>query len=353
MKLLAQTQSGVALLPFPAAEAPRASFAALPLRWLSRRLLNPCHCAIKTALLVLASILPFPASADLLATQPAADSGAPLVVERGSDYAVVQHVTSQVKADGSTVTTTNTYTALETGMHFFKDGTWLESQELIQVAADGSAAYAAQGPSQAIFSANANSIPCVDLLTSDSNRLQSHVLGLAYYDAASGKSVMIAETKDAVGQLLPPNQILYPDAMTDFTCDIRYTYRKCGLEQDIILRQQPPPPQTFGLDPASTRLQVWTEFFDAPSPQIQRRMIYQEPDPAVRQAMVQPDWTDDYLDFGAMHIGLGRAFSLDGTDSLIVLKEWLTISNRTCLVESLSYAQVKPSLDAIRKVLDG
>jgi hypothetical protein len=238
-------------------------------------------------------------------------------------------------------------------MHYFKDGNWLESQELIQVAADGSAAYAAQGPSQAIFSANANSIPCIDLLTSDSNRLQSHVLGLAYYDAASGKSVMIAATKDAVGQLLPPNQIRYPDAMTDFTCDIRYTYRKCGLEQDIILRQQPPPPQTFGLDPASTRLQVWTEFFDPPATRIQRRMIYQEPDPVVRQAMVQPDWTDDYLDFGAMRIGLGCAFSLDGTDPLLVLKEWLSISNRTCLVESLSYSQVKPSLDALPALAAG
>jgi hypothetical protein len=179
--------------------------------------------------------------ADPLAPQVAADSGVSFVTERGSDYAVVQRVTSQVAADGLTVTRTNFYTALETGMHYFKDGNWLESQELIEVAADGSAAFARQGPSQAIFSANVNSIPCSDMLTPDSKRLQSHVLGLAYYDAASGQSVMIAETKDAVGQLLPPNQILYPDAMTDFTCDIRYSYKKCGLEQDIILRQQPPP----------------------------------------------------------------------------------------------------------------
>ena len=240
-----------------------------------------------------------------------------------------------------------TYTELATGMHFLNNGQWVETQERIQVAADGSAAYATQGPSQAIFSANANSIPCIDLLTPDSKRLQSHVLGLAYYDAASGKNVMIAETKDAVGQLLPPNQILYPDAMTDFTCDIMYTYRKCGLEQDIILRQQPPPPQSFGLDPASTRLQVWTEFFDPPTPRIQRRMFYQEADPLVRQAMAEPDWTDDYIDFDALHIGLGQALSLDGADSLLVLKEWLTISNRTCLVESLSYSQVKPLLDAL------
>src|SRR5258707_30113 len=108
--------------------------------------------------------------ADPLAAQPAADSGQALVIERGSDYAIVQLVTSQVTADGLTVTRTNSYTALETGMHYLKDGNWLETQERIQVAADGSAAYATQGPSQAIFSANANSIPSIDLLTPDSKR---------------------------------------------------------------------------------------------------------------------------------------------------------------------------------------
>src|SRR6266436_3392520 len=90
-----------------------------------------------------------------------------------------------------------------------------------------------------------------------------------------------------------------------------------------------------------------TEFFDPPTPQIQPRMIYQEADPLVRQTMAEPDWTDDYLDFDALHIGLGQALSLDGADSLLVLKEWLTISNRTCLVENLSYSQVKPLLDAL------
>src|SRR6266478_6167986 len=85
--------------------------------------------------------------ADPLAAQPAADSGQALVIERGSDYAIVQLVTSQVRADGLTVTRTNSYTALEMGMHYLKDGNWLETQERIEVAVDGSAAYATQGPS--------------------------------------------------------------------------------------------------------------------------------------------------------------------------------------------------------------
>src|SRR5438445_644823 len=78
-----------------------------------------------------------------------------------------------------------TYTELATGMHFLNNGQWAETQERIEVAADGSAAYARQGPCQAVFTANINSVPAIDMLAPDSKRLQSRVLGLAYYDAAS------------------------------------------------------------------------------------------------------------------------------------------------------------------------
>jgi hypothetical protein len=54
----------------------------------------------------------------------------------------------------------------------------------------------------------------IDIIFSSchSTRLQSHISGLAYYDAASGKSVMIAVTKDAIGQLTAPNVVIYADS---------------------------------------------------------------------------------------------------------------------------------------------
>ena len=67
------------------------------------------------------------------------------------------------------------------------------------------------------------------------------------------------------------NQVIYPDAFTDFKADLRYTYTKAGFEQDIILREQPPTPESFGLDPETTRLQVLTEFFNPPQPEVHSR----------------------------------------------------------------------------------
>src|SRR6266849_615425 len=67
-----------------------------------------------------------------------------MIVERGPDYRVVR-----TGAGG-------TYTELATGLHYFKDGQWQETQEQIQVAPDGSTAYAVQGPHQVTFSANIN-----------------------------------------------------------------------------------------------------------------------------------------------------------------------------------------------------
>ena len=72
-----------------------------------------------------------------------------------------------------------------------------------------------------------------------------------------------------MGFVAGSNQVIYPNAFTSFKADLRYTYTKAGFEQDIILREQPPTPKSFGLDPQNTRLEVFTEFFGPPQPGIQ------------------------------------------------------------------------------------
>src|SRR5262245_12719162 len=109
----------------------------------------------------------------------------------------------------------------------------------------------------------------IDLLTPDGKRFRSHIIGLAYMDAASGRSTMFAEIKDCNGAVLPPNQVWYQDAFEgDCVADVRMTYTKSGFEQDVILRDAPPSPAAYGLDPATTRLEVWTEFIEAPEAQV-------------------------------------------------------------------------------------
>jgi hypothetical protein len=41
-----------------------------------------------------------------------------------------------------------------------------------------------------------------------------------------------------------------------------------GLSQDIVLHQAPPAPDRYGLSDETTILQVYTEFFNPPQPEM-------------------------------------------------------------------------------------
>src|SRR5581483_10365632 len=158
---------------------------------------------------------------------------------------------------------------------------------------------------------------------------RSQVLGLSYFDAATGQSVLIAEVKDCIGKV-SGNQVIYEDAFTDFRADVRYTYTRAGFEQDIILRDQPPGPEEYGLSPATTRLQVLTEFLNPPSTAKLGR---------ARRAPGQTAPADEDLNFGTMRMGHGRAFSVGAEDrrrTIPMGKQWLKLEGSDFLVENVS-----------------
>jgi len=92
--------------------------------------------------------------------------------------------------------------------------------------------------------------------------------------------------------------VLYPDAFTGLKADLLYIYTKAGFEQDVILREQPPTPESFGLS-ANARLQVLTEFFDPPQPTVTTTKLPNQAGIAL---------TNENLDFGVMKMVPGRAF---------------------------------------------
>jgi hypothetical protein len=105
---------------------------------------------------------------------------------------------------------------------------------------------------------------------------------------------------------------------------------KAGLRQNVLLKSQLPHPSEWGLNPAATRLQVLTEFYDAPEPQKEM---------AIRGG----GFADELLDFGAMKMARdGKAFSLDvegGTGEPVrVYKQWGELEGRTFLVEEVPFA---------------
>lgn len=219
--------------------------------------------------------------------------------EQGANFQDWQRIQTLRAADGSTLQKTNsTYTELETGK-FYRDGErWLESRELIESYPGG--AIASYGGHKVVFAADFLSDVLVDMETPDGKRLQSRVLGLSYSDPAGGKSVWVAEAASSTGKIITSNQVLYPEAFKGVQADVRYTYTKAGLEQDVILREQPPTPESFGLDSKTTRLQVVTEFLSPPAPAIESKTLGQDAEL----------FEDQTLDFGVMQMGAGKAFLL-------------------------------------------
>src|SRR6185369_14059172 len=91
-----------------------------------------------------------------------------------------------------------------------------------------------------------------------------------------------------------------PSAFTDFRADVRYTYDRAGVQQDVVLGELPPAPETWGLDPDNTDLIVVSEIVEAPTPRVE-----DHPKVSGRQLV-----NDQTIDFGTMSMIPGRAFSL-------------------------------------------
>jgi alpha-L-rhamnosidase len=256
------------------------------------------------------------------------------VAERGANHRVWERVTARTNDSGNVIYHTNSFKELETGMHHLVNGQWVESTTDIQLTATG--AQATNGQHQVTFASNINTPVAVDLTLPDGNHLSSHILGLSYFDAATGSNVLIAEIQDSIGQVVPPNVALYTNAFTDFNASVRYTYTKAGFTQDIILNQQPPSPAEWNLNSASTKLQILTEFINPPNPAITTYQI--------------GDLADETLDFG-MQMGPGKAFSFgnstNDSGAVPVTKQWTTLQGRTFLVEEVPYQAITSQLQQL------
>ena len=80
---------------------------------------------------------------------------------------------------------------------------------------------------------------------------------------------MIARATDSIGQIVPPNRVVYPNAFAEIEADVMMIYTASGLEQDVIFRADPGPPSDYGL-PDRAQLTVVTEFQQAPEPTVKR-----------------------------------------------------------------------------------
>ena len=229
-------------------------------------------------------------------------------------------------------------------------------------------AAALRGPIKVLFPP-ALSEPLI-ITTAGKQTVRIRPVGVYYYDAESGKSVLLGAVRDAEGELVPPNTVLYHSAVTDgLKCAIRYVYTHGAFESDLVIMTQPAkPPEAFGLNPATTRLEL-LHAIDGPPPRQTTHVIKGQTDPLLRAAMVSPDLTDTVIDYGTFWFPEGYAFStLDGSekqpapgvaaqirladpsgpDRIRVGKQMLQLdADNVGLIESVDWSDIKPKLDAL------
>lgn len=244
---------------------------------------------------------------------------------------------------------------LEMGLHYLDEsGNLLESNPVIEASPEG--AVLRGSAITAAFSDDITAVSAIDITTAEGTRLRGGPLGLSYYDPVSGASVMIAEVKSSKGRIVPPNKVIYEDIFDAVKASAVYEVTREGIMQSIVLEEDPPAPGQFSLPEDSSRLEVLTEFLDAPQPVKRVRVLRKEADEQKREGMQQPDFLDETLQFGNAIMRPGIAFALpEGAEDLEsvrqqpVGKHWedLPAESRSVLFESVEYRAVKDALNKL------
>jgi hypothetical protein len=258
------------------------------------------------------------------------------IVAQGANHQVWQWETYELIPGGRVMPHVHQYTELATGLNHLVNGQWVASKEEIDISPDGSSASATKGNHQAYFPGDIyNGV--IKLVTPDGKSMSSQPVGLSYFDGTN--TVLLAVLTNSTGQVLSSgNQVIYTNAFSGLNADLLYTYTKAGFEQDVILREQPPDPGSLNLNGQSTRIQVLTEFFNVPQPTVTSTTV----------TTAAGNLEDDYLSFGAMQMGRGKAFIL-GADSpaVGVNKQWLVLQGRQFLVEEVPIVSIASDIDTL------
>ena len=281
-----------------------------------------------------------------------AEAGPVSVVERGPHHRVIEQEVPEASLDGSLTSRRQSYTELRSFMHYLKDGQWQESAPEFKIDPEGYAV-ATRCAHTVTISPNLNDPSgAVDLVMPDGRHLRSGLLGLNLHDPTTGRTLQVAAVKNCAGRQTAPGEITFCDAFEGLKGSVRLRNDAGRFCQDVLLSERLTTEQLaqWGFaHPERVRLEVWTEFLQAPVPQVTASVLQSHP--AGRQGTVVPDAIDQHLEFGGMFMPRGRAFaqepksgapSVQPARSVPVFKQWIRVDGRSCLVEAANYLELLP-----------
>ncbi|HEY6008126.1 MAG TPA: hypothetical protein VIU40_07360, partial [Geobacteraceae bacterium] len=221
-------------------------------------------------------------------------------------------------------------------------------------------AVAQRGPAKIIIAPNLNTPEGVlDIQAPDGQRFRSGPVGLVVYSPVTGKSLQIGRVQDCEAWQTAKNEITFFDAFDGLKANVRFRNELGGrFHQEILLTRKLTPTTLarLGFSADLTReplwIEVWSEFIECPEPTVETTVLRSEADPVQRAAMLDPDTTDAFLDFGATKLARGIAFSeANPTQAVTVFKRWLEDpeTGHRFLVEACDYAELLPLLEPLEE----
>ncbi len=260
-------------------------------------------------------------------------------------------------ATGAVTQRTVHYTELGSSLNYAApDGTLQRSADAIQIMTSTGGAAALQGETKVYFPPTLAD-PLV-ITTPMRQTIKLAPLAIYYYDTASKKSVLLGAVRSqAQGELEPPNVVRYDSAITDsIRCSVRCVYTRSAFSSDLVFESQPEkPPEAFGLNPATTRIQLV--------------QVVTGPTPSQTVHVLKPDTglSDATLDYGGLLSPVGRGFALPdedqppspgdpasvpvgtgGNGQVLVGKQLVQLPDgRAGLIEEADWLDLKPKLDAL------
>jgi RHS repeat-associated protein/uncharacterized delta-60 repeat protein len=241
---------------------------------------------------------------------------------------------------------------IATGMNYWDGQQWLASIARFEAAGEGFVANQLQY--MVSLNDNLNRVGSVTVVTHDGVVLHSTPVAIGLYDAASGRSTIIAGIRNSEGVLVQSNKVVYESAFSGLLgegvcANVVYTIERASFEQDVVITGRLDP-GAYGFPQETTRIQIYTEFYEAPRPDRIRRPLYVEEREEVRRRMESPDLVDEVLGFGEFVLATGQAFASDAPPGAVgapVAKELVTREGRTFLIESVEYSSIQQQLKSL------
>jgi hypothetical protein len=247
------------------------------------------------------------------------------------------------------------FVELATGMNYWNPATktWQPSAAFFQPTPDGSAWVANQVQHRVRLNDDLYVAGAVNVTLPDGLTISSSPVAIVLFDAASGRSAIVATLTNTVATQVSSNQLVYSDAFVGACADVSYSIDRGAFSQDIVFTGRFDV-SAYGFPPATTRIQILTELFSVPEPDLLVQPVYIEGDAAVRKAMVSPDLMDQSIGFENFVFGAGRAYAFPSAGEpegagAAVTKEFVhdPVDGRSFLVETVDYKYLAKGLLAL------